>query len=622
VTQAIPAGPVTLRHDFGGRVVYGKLYRDGRGRRSYEALQALWNNGFGAAHRERVPEPLAFDHDRKLLLAWAAPGVSLARLLRHGPREDRLRAVRQAARWLARLHACSLPGLRAEPPCERVGVFGLADMLAQAAAAHPEECAALLELLQRLRAPAAAGADATLVPTHGRYVPASVHVLGEEVTVTDLDHLCLSDPAKDVARFVHRARALVFDGSADPADADDVEAAFVTEYCARAGLRPRNLSYYSALYALRALARCARDRAAGGPLPVPREERHRRRLERCLAESDLPDADAATHRAIREGRAPRRLAQPESDFDVALVQSSLPRASSEGRECQAALVQDTGTGRMTVRYEMGDAVLFGKTYSDGLGGHSHRVLKALWEDGFGPASRHRVPEPIAFWPERNFLVMRAAGGGPLSALMSGDPVRWLEGVRGAARWLAALHRSPVRVGEPEPEWDSLKAFRLTVRLLKAAAARPREGAILRERLQVVKDRLKRLPAGRPVVQTHGRYHHDHVFIGPEAVAVIDLDRSRPADPAKDAAEFVRVLRWTAFKSGLAASRAEAATAAFLDEYLSRVPEAHAGLPYYWSSYLLLGYLGALKKPDVADDRTSAVVGFYSRELERVMELAP
>jgi len=137
----------------------------------------------------------------------------------------------------------------------------------------------------------------------------------------------------------------------------------------------------------------------------------------------------------------------------------------------------------------------------------------------------------------------------------------------------------------EPEWDSLKTFRLANRLVKAAAGAAFPSAYFSWiSLHMLKERFAALPEGRPVVQTHGRFHHDHVFLSPEAVTVIDLDRSRPADPAKDVAEFVRVLRLAAFRAGVDEALTGEVTEAFLAEYLGLVPAAAAGLPHYWLSF--------------------------------------
>jgi aminoglycoside phosphotransferase (APT) family kinase protein len=123
------------------------------------------------------------------------------------------------------------------------------------------------------------------------------------------------------------------------------------------------------------------------------------------------------------------------------------------------------------------------------------------------------------------------------------------------------------------------------------------------------------------VQTHGRYHHDHVFIGPETTAVIDLDRCRPADPSKDVAEFIRVLRSHAFRLGYSSERALEAVRAFLSEYLAQVPETAATLSCYLSAFSLLSFLGAMRKPTQGEDGAARIIDFYRQEIEQAESAA-
>jgi aminoglycoside phosphotransferase (APT) family kinase protein len=212
--------------------------------------------------------------------------------------------------------------------------------------------------------------------------------------------------------------------------------------------------------------------------------------------------------------------------------------------------------------------------------------------------------------------MRGVPGSPLAEALNGDgPIELIAGCREAARWLAAFHRSSIRVGELEPDWDSLKIFRICVRLIKAAAARSEERDALLDFMHVLKARIKDLPARGAVAQTHGRFHHEHVFISGDQVAVIDLDRSRPTNPAKDVAEFLRI-----FRSGQDMNRAEEASSAFLDEYLSQVPEVAASLPYYWSAFLWLSLFGVLKKLGPDDPRRTGLMNFHTGEIERAMRI--
>ncbi len=592
VVQNVGTPRMTLRYMFDeGATVYGKVYTDGAGQTSYSWLRGLWENGFGAGSALRVPEPLGFCAEENLLLMRAAPGAPLSARLRQKPIEQVLPGMRAAARWLARLHASTLAGLPRELPCNRVKVFELTDRIGKAAASYPADLSLLLDLLQRLRTLAPAEGVA-LVPTHGQYSPANVFVDGSDVTVIDIDRLT-----------------------------ERIASEFVDAYREHAGRPLESLPYYTALFALNAFAKCAKDHAADDPVRRQAEAVHLDRFERCFPGEAAAQIDAAH---LRGGDAPPtidNLAPIATQYSTAHL-SPPPDGNAHGLESQPTWVRDIGTGRVTSRYELdATTVVFAKRYVDGLGAHSYRVQSAFWESGFGNGSRFRVPEPLAFSTGQNLFVMRESAGTPLVALLGNESGEWKAGVREAARWLAAFHRSPLRIGDPEPEWDSLKTFRLATRLVKAAAAQPSKRMLLLDVMQMLKERLTDLPERRPVVQTHGRFHHDHVFLSPEAVSVIDLDRSRPTDPAKDVAEFVRVLRLAAFRAGVEVALTDKVTDAFLGQYLALVPDAAAGLPHYWLSFLVLSYLGHLKKA-LPNGTSAALTAFHEREIRRVSKMRP
>jgi aminoglycoside phosphotransferase (APT) family kinase protein len=611
---------MTLRYAFGDDVtVYGKVYTDGGGPARYSVLRRLWENGFGPGSSLRVPEPLGFCAEENLLLMRAVRGRPLASLLLHEPIEQVLPGVQGAARWLARLHASALADIPREPACNRVKAFELADRLGKAAAAHPADVTMLLDCLQRLRT-LTPDTLIALVLTHGQYTPANVFVDGPDLVVIDLDRVSLSDQAKDVALFLSRMSALRAKEAGRSAEAEQLVDEFLDVYRTEAPLPLENILYYTALFALNAFAKCAKDHAAGEPVRQRIEALHFIRFKRCFAGEAASQADLAAPRAD----CPSTVGSIADLVTRSLIRHLQPVCGRDvsTHECNATLVQNTGTGRVTIRYEFDVArVVFAKRYADSLGAHSYQVQQTFWKGGFGKDSRFRVPEPVAFDKEQNLFVMRECPGTPLAALLGEPSGEWDTGVREAARWLAAFHCSSLRVGDPEPEWESLKTFRLATRLVKAAAARPAECRHLLDLMQMLKERFASLPEGRTIVQTHGRFHHDHVFLSPEAVTVIDLDRSRPADPAKDVAEFVRVLRIAAFRAGVNEGLTEEITNAFLAEYLGLVPRAEAALPHYWLSFVVLSYLGHLRKA-ASGGASSAVTAFHEREIRRVSEMRP
>lgn len=293
-------------------------------------------------------------------------------------------------------------------------------------------------------------------------------------------------------------------------------------------------------------------------------------------------------------------------------------------EYRSEIVQNTGTGRLTLRYDFGaENVFFAKLYIDDLGPRCHEVNCALWKKGFNTTAAYQVPQPISFFSDYNLLLMRGVPGTPLGAVFDSDSsVDLIAGSRQAARWLGLLHRCQLKTGAPDVDWESLKLFRMTARLIKAAAAAPEELDMVRGLLDRLERRIASLPYTRQFVFTHGRYHHDHVFLSGDVTAVIDLDRCRPADPAKDAAEFIRVLRATAFKEGFDMNIAEKSTTAFLDTYLAEVPEAAVSLGCYWGAFVFHSLLGGLKKGCSKGKRSwEELMTFYRNEIDRALDFA-
>ncbi|HXP46026.1 MAG TPA: aminoglycoside phosphotransferase family protein [Terriglobales bacterium] len=292
------------------------------------------------------------------------------------------------------------------------------------------------------------------------------------------------------------------------------------------------------------------------------------------------------------------------------------------RPFTASVAQNTGTGRLALIYEFAsDCGAVAKLYTDELGPRSYAALQALWNGGFGPESRYQVPEPLGFLADHNLLLMRRVPGVSISAAIRGDnSIDLVESCREAARWLVALHRSSLDIGQRETDWDSLKLFRMSTRFLKAAAAKPEHLDTMRDLLDAVEERILNLHHDRRLVQTHGRYHSDHVLISPQATCVIDLDRVGWSDPGKDIAEFVRVLRSTAFKNGDDMARIDQATAAFLEEYLGHLPEAAKTLGCYWASFSFHSYLGVMKKTrDKARRTWQELIDFYSNEIRCALQ---
>jgi hypothetical protein len=285
-------------------------------------------------------------------------------------------------------------------------------------------------------------------------------------------------------------------------------------------------------------------------------------------------------------------------------------------ETEISIVQNDGTGAATIQYQIEDSTsVFAKLYaSDGTGAahgaHSFQVLSALWNDGCGRDSRYRVSEPLGFYPEFNMLLIRGAEGTLVASAETDEELA--HGSREAARWIAQMHLSDVRVGDTRYPWEVY--HKLMHRLAKAAANNPERVDDLIEMADRFEDLARKVKPH--FVQAHGQYRHIHVFVGDETVTVIDLDRSRPSDPAQDLGEYIHRMRTKRYKATRGESRAEEATQAFLEEYGAKLPQNLVNLPYYWGYHNLVSLWRYMKSSTPQDPAWADMLKFYESEFER------
>jgi aminoglycoside phosphotransferase (APT) family kinase protein len=212
----------------------------------------------------------------------------------------------------------------------------------------------------------------------------------------------------------------------------------------------------------------------------------------------------------------------------------------------------------------------------------------------------------------------AAAGVPLLSFVGQSTPDVRRYVRQAARWLVRLHRAPLRIGRRESSWDSLRLLKIVRRMTKAAARAPQERARLIEMVDALCDQAREAPDAALCVQTHGRYHSEHIFVSGETTTLIDFDRSCPSDPAKDLAEFVSMLRLRTFKHAGTTAPADVPTQIFLDEYLSHLPRNGQNLAIHWGAYLLLNMCHYVKKSDPANEFFPSMLRFYLQEFEAAL----
>jgi hypothetical protein len=187
--------------------------------------------------------------------------------------------------------------------------------------------------------------------------------------------------------------------------------------------------------------------------------------------------------------------------------------------------------RLTVGLRMASGVpAIGKLYPAGGGAGAFRNMVALWESSFG--ERRDPPglaRPIEYVEEAGVLVMEHLGGRPLVELdyltadafrssvillasLHGSDAMLTSLPRTASRIVKSLRRKQARIAELAPEYAA--RYGAAVDAVEAAQ-----------------------PGDRELVCSHGDFSPRNVLAGTGRYALIDWDRLRLADPARDIAHY-------------------------------------------------------------------------------------
>lgn len=304
------------------------------------------------------------------------------------------------------------------------------------------------------------------------------------------------------------------------------------------------------------------------------------------------------------------------------VRPHFPDARVNGSGWETRVLQLDGTGAATLEIGLGGRKVFAKFYrpDDEGAPQIYEKLKALRAAGFGPGERYQVAEPLDVVPEYGMLLTKGAEGPAVSDFIGGDRDALVSGAVESARWLARLHSSPVRIGKPRSLAASSELLSVARRLAKVMTRSPghlktADGMI--RRMEVMAEET----VDGLLVQGHGQYRPIHVFVGGPAVTVIDMDRSRPYDPSYDVVEFLVRLRKSVLKREGSVEPADAPTRAFLEAYVSAVPDRSylANLPFHWARFILHGLNGEMKEDRTGDPEFDRIIAFYHSEFESVLE---
>lgn len=449
------------------------------------------------------------------------------------------------------------------------------------------------------------------VLTHGGFRPGQAALADDgTLTLLDLDGVCWGAAARDLATAMAH---LSWQAVTHPDSRHVLEAArdcLVDGYQRRAGrLDPGALAWWRAAALLQVAAR------------------RYRRLEVSDWDRVPVLLDAAeqllTPSSSRQRPAPPRAVPDLLDLGwVSAELRSVVQPSGGGADrpvvAVSAEILATAPGRRTVvqyavRGLRGDHIelLIGKHFTDAA---YATLLYQLLADLSEALPAQAVPQPVAALAQGHLVVYRAAPGLPLDSI--DGQATTASGVRAAARWLAQLHQSPVRLSR------HLDVGReaVTARQWATAVAenRPELAGSVTDLASGWVPAAAASATGGRTVALHKDFHAGHVLVHDGGVCVVDLDEARHGPAGFDLAHFCTYL---AAAGDSRCSRQED----FLREYAEAAGQPETGIDRReesfaaWSAYTWLKIakqrtLGSGPWRGVAVDRQHAVADAVTQGL--------
>ncbi|HEY3311938.1 MAG TPA: glycosyltransferase [Anaerolineales bacterium] len=227
--------------------------------------------------------------------------------------------------------------------------------------------------------------------------------------------------------------------------------------------------------------------------------------------------------------------------------------------------------RCVLAYEAGSQkAAIGKVFSDERGREYFNLQRALWLDGFNPASSDRitVAVPLAYLPEMQMFLQEYAPGQSLD--QSVDAPGLEEKVRSSAAAIAKLHGSAVEPRKTYPlgaELDNLEQWMDELCGLRPDLAPTFEK--LWEQLFVVGNELT--PAA--LLPVHRDYYYGQVLFSESRLTLIDLDLLAWGEAEIDVANFAAHLQFLAMQLRADPHAFDPLAEIFIREYMELRPLA-------------------------------------------------
>jgi aminoglycoside phosphotransferase len=226
-------------------IVFARMYHNERGEHVYRGMLDLWQ--YRSQHhggKLSVARPLAYDHEKKLLVQGAVAGAPMTNLIHD---ERFIDCAGMAARSLVAIHRTPTKVTRER--CNQRSLqshTGAAKAIRRIDADVGESLGKLIHLLQD-SLPAPTDSETDLV--HGDFSLNQLMVDAESLSIIDFDQVGVGDGYADIGTFLARLDKQVFEGRIPVAQARRAAAAFRRSYEAESGtpLADERVNWYMAL---------------------------------------------------------------------------------------------------------------------------------------------------------------------------------------------------------------------------------------------------------------------------------------------------------------------------------------------------------------------------------------
>ncbi|MFT4036563.1 MAG: phosphotransferase [Thermomicrobiales bacterium] len=217
--------------------------------------------------------------------------------------------------------------------------------------------------------------------------------------------------------------------------------------------------------------------------------------------------------------------------------------------------------------------VYAKTYRDNDEGQRAFDLLTAFARWSADPGVFSVPEPLAYHPDLQTLVLAEAPGTRLLDIVrQHDPGEAAAAVRRAARAVAAMHRAPVR-GPLLTEMAHDKDAQFSDVAANLMSSYPQMAAEIAD----VAGEITAVFEEPELSPTHYDLKQGHILIDDGATTILDFDKMALGDPLIDVANVVATLGAEREGSAKRAARRGNLAGVFVEEYFAAVPSEWAPL---------------------------------------------